>query len=77
MIDEYTFDKKKAPLTLHDLVSGGYLRAVPLDPITGNDQWVIVQEDAVSAVDQTAPGIWDVHSASDRKSLEGTQYADW
>ena len=77
VIDEYTFDKKKAPLTLEDLVSEGYLRAVPLDPITGNNQWVIVQEDAVSAVDQTAPGIWDVHSASDRKSLEGTQYADW
>jgi general secretion pathway protein G len=77
VIDEYTFDKKKAPLTLDDLVSEGYLRAVPLDPITGNSQWVIVQEDAVSAVDQTAPGIWDVHSASDRKSLEGTQYSEW
>src|SRR5579884_3197767 len=39
VIDEYTFDKKKAPQTLQDLVSEGYLRAVPIDPITGNDQW--------------------------------------
>ena len=77
VIDEYTFDKKKAPLALQDLVSEGYLRAIPLDPITGSDQWVVIQEDAVSAVDQTAPGIWDVHSASDRKSLEGSPYADW
>src|SRR5439155_25545250 len=39
VIDEYTFDKKKAPQTLQDLVSEGYLRAVPIDPITGNDNW--------------------------------------
>ena len=38
VIDEYTFDKKKAPQTLDDLVAEGYLRAVPIDPITGNDE---------------------------------------
>src|SRR5437660_9468508 len=38
VIDEYTFDKQKAPQTLQDLVSQGYLRAVPIAPITGNDQ---------------------------------------
>src|SRR5438477_6694226 len=38
VIDEYTFDKKKAPQTLDDLVAEGYLRAVPIDPITGSDQ---------------------------------------
>src|SRR3954471_18151843 len=62
VIDEYTFDKKKAPQALQDLVSEGYLRAVPLDPITGNDQWIVVMEDALTSVDQTQPGIWDVHS---------------
>jgi general secretion pathway protein G len=78
VIDEYTFDKKKAPQTLQDLVTGGYLRAVPVDPITGSDQtWRIVMEDALTSVDQTDPGIWDVHSGSDQKSLEGTPYADW
>src|ERR1700734_3442087 len=45
VIDEYTFDKKKAPQTLQDLVTEGYLRAVPIDPITGNDQWALVMED--------------------------------
>src|SRR5262249_49342144 len=39
VIDEYTFDKKKAPQTLQDLVAEGYLRAVPIDPIMGNDSW--------------------------------------
>ena len=78
VIDEYTFDKKKAPQALQDLVSEGYLRAIPIDPITGSDQtWRTVMEDALSSVDQTQPGIWDVHSGSDQKSLEGTAYSDW
>ena len=76
VIDEYTFDKKKAPQSLQDLVGEGYLRAVPIDPITGSDQtWVTVMEDALTMVDQTQPGIWDVHSGSDKISLEGTPYS--
>ena len=76
-IDEYSFDKQKAPQTLQDLVTEGYLRAVPIDPITGNDQWKIVMEEAVISVSQTEPGIFDVHSLSDLKSLEGTRYSEW
>jgi general secretion pathway protein G len=78
VIDEYTFDKKKAPQTLQDLVDQGYLRAIPYDPITGSDNtWKVVMEDAITAIDQTDPGIWDVHSGSDQKSLDGTMYSDW
>jgi general secretion pathway protein G len=75
VIDEYTFDKKKAPQALQDLVNEGYLRAIPIDPITGNDQWGYVMEDSLTMVDQTQPGIWDVHSLSDKISLEGTPYS--
>ena len=78
VIDEYTFDKKKAPQQLSDLVSEGYLRAVPIDPITGTDQtWRVVMEDALTMVDQTQPGIYNVFSGSDAKSLEGTPYSSW
>jgi general secretion pathway protein G len=77
VIDEFTFDKKKAPQTLQDLVAEGYLRAVPVDPITGNDEWRTVQEDSLTAVDQTEPGIFDVRSLSDLISLEGTPYSEW
>lgn len=77
VIDEYTFDKKKAPASLNDLVSEGYLRAVPIDPMTGNDQWRITMEDAYSMVDQTQAGIFDVHSGSDKNSLENTPYSQW
>ena len=78
VIDEYTFDKQKAPQTLQDLVDQGYLRGVPLDPITGSSEtWRVIMEDSVSTVDQTQPGIYDVRSGSDLKSLEGTPYSDW
>jgi general secretion pathway protein G len=78
VIDEYTFDKKAAPQQLEDLVREGYLRAVPIDPITGSDRsWRTVIEDSVRSVDQTQPGIYDVRSGSDQKSLEGNSYSEW
>jgi general secretion pathway protein G len=78
VIDEYTIDKQKAPQSLQDLVSEGYLRAVPIDPMTGSDAtWRIIMEDAISMVNQTQPGIFDVRSGSDQKSLEGTPYSEW
>lgn len=77
-IDEYTFDKKAAPQRLEDLVSESYLREVPIDPITGSNRtWKIDMEDALTAVDQTKPGIWNVHSGSQDRSLEGTVYSEW
>jgi general secretion pathway protein G len=77
VIDEYTYDKQKAPQNLDDLVSDGYLRQVPLDPMTGAADWKIIMEDATNTVNQTEPGIFDVRSTSDKTSLEGTPYSDW
>ena len=78
VIDEYTIDKAKAPQSLQDLVTEGYLRSVPVDPMTGSDQtWRVIMEDAMTSVNQTEPGIFDVQSGSDRSSLEGTPYAEW
>jgi general secretion pathway protein G len=78
VIDEYTFDKKEAPQTLDDLVREGYLRDVPLGPMTGNNQpWRVIMEDSLTMVDQTQPGIYDVRSGAQGKSLDGTQYSEW
>jgi general secretion pathway protein G len=78
VIDEFTYDKQKAPQSLTDLVNEGYLRAVPVDPMTGSaDSWRVVMEDALTSVNQTEPGIFDVRSGSDNKSLEGTLYSEW
>jgi general secretion pathway protein G len=77
VIDNYTYDKEKAPQSLSDLVSDGYLKKVPLDPITNSDQWKTVMEDATQAVNQSEPGIFDIHSNSDKISLDGTPYSSW
>jgi general secretion pathway protein G len=78
MIDEYTYDKQKAPQTLQELVNEGYLRQVPLDPMTGsNNTWRTIMEESGSGTSQTEPGIFDVRSGADKTSLEGSPYADW
>jgi general secretion pathway protein G len=77
-IDQYTYDKQKAPQSLEDLVREGYVRQVPEDPMTGSNQtWRIIMEDAITMVNQQEPGIFDVRSGSDRISLEGTPYSEW
>ena len=78
MIDEYTIDKQHAPQTLQDLVSEGYLRQVPQDPMTGSDQtWKIIMEDTAIGGANSPPGIFDVKSGSDKTALDGSAYADW
>jgi len=78
VIDNYTYDKQKAPQTLQDLVTEGYLREIPSDPMTGNNQsWRIIMEDAAQSVNQSEPGIFDVRSGSDKTGSDGTPYAEW
>jgi len=78
VIDNYTYDKQKAPQSLQDLVSEGYLRQIPIDPMVGNNQsWRTIMEDASQSVNQSEPGIFDIKSGSDKISLDGTPYSDW
>ncbi len=76
-IDEYGFDKQKAPGTLQDLVKEGYLHDVPRDPIAQTNDWKIIMEDAGQAVNSSEPGIFDIRSTSGKISLDGTHYSDW
>jgi len=78
VIDNYTYDKEKAPQSLQDLVSEGYLREIPMDPITGSNQsWHLEMEDASQSVDQSEPGIFDVKSTSNKVGLDGRPYSEW
>lgn len=77
VISQYTLDKQKAPQSLDDLVQGGYLRQIPVDPMTRQTNWEVVQEDTLLAVDQQDPGITDVHSASPGTGSDGTAYSTW
>ena len=77
VISQYTLDKQKAPQSLDELVTAGYLRQVPIDPMTREANWEVVQEDVLMAVDQQDPGITDVHSASSATASDGTAYSTW
>src|SRR5712691_5535432 len=76
LIDQYAADKGKLPQSLDDLVSAGYMRELPKDPITDNKDWVIATGDDPYST-QGGTGITDVHSASGDVSSEGTPYSEW
>src|ERR1700736_3603657 len=78
LISQYTLDKQKAPQSLDDLVSAGYIKQIPNDPMTGShSSWTVDQEDTVMSVDQQDPGISDVHSGAAGTSSDGTAYSSW
>jgi len=77
-IDSYTYDKSKAPQSLDDLVQAGYLKEIPKDPITSrSDTWITDQSGSLTSIDETEPGIDNVHSGAQETSSEGTAYSTW
>lgn len=77
-IDQYYADKAKYPQGLTDLVSDGYIREIPNDPMTkSKDSWTTTQAEADANNPASQAGIYDVKSGSDRTALDGTRYADW
>ncbi len=83
VIDQYKGDKGNYPVDLEILIKDGYMRKIPLDPMTKAADWVLTMEEEPSEPDDPSvtelpqPGIIDVHSASKVKALDGTNYSDW
>ena len=77
VIQQYTLDKHKSPRTLEDLKQAGYIREIPVDPMTRKSDWILGIEDAPNAIDPVNPGIWDVHSSSSLVSSDGSLYSSW
>src|SRR2546422_2241814 len=76
LIDQYAADREKLPQTLDDLVTTGYMRNVPIDPITGQNDWVLeMGDDTVSRDGGT--GLVDVHSAAGGEGTDGGAYKDY
>src|ERR1700682_1923543 len=73
LIDQYAADKQKLPQSLDDLVSGGYMRESPKDPITGQADWTVTTGDDPN-LGSGEQGVTNVHSASSDISSEGTPY---
>jgi len=77
-IDNFTLDKQAAPQSVDDLQQGGYLRAVPVDPMTQAKDWVPQFDSVVLSPEQTSTGMVDVHSNSNKTSpFDRTPYNEW
>ena len=86
-IDQYLGDKGHYPSSLQELVDEGYLRRVPVDPMTKSDSsWVEVfaeaddeaEEDLMPPDDEGGgPGIIDIRSGATGLGLDGTAYSEW
>jgi general secretion pathway protein G len=77
-IDQYNADKGQYPTSLDALVTDGYLRRMPEDPLTkSSSSWLTIPNEP-DPNNPTAPaGVYDVKSGSDGTALDGTKYADW
>jgi general secretion pathway protein G len=77
-IDQYYADKNQYPSTLDELVSGGYLRALPKDPFTSSaSTWQSVPAEPDPTNPVASPGVYDVKSGSEGTAMDGTKYAEW
>jgi general secretion pathway protein G len=79
LISQYTLDKQKAPQSLDDLKEAGYMKDIPVDPMTGQPDWQVEQcSDTISSPDeQDQGGMCDVHCASPQIGTNGTAYSSW
>ncbi len=76
LIDQFATDKQKLPQSLDELVSEGYMRELPKDPMTGQPDWAVTTGEDPNST-KGDQGVTDVHSASGDTSSEGTPYSEW
>jgi hypothetical protein len=76
-IDDYTLDEQRPPQSLQDLVVAGYLRELPIDPITLKGDWAAQIRDISLNSKGTAHGIYDVRSNSGKDASDGTSLNTW
>ena len=77
-IDQYYADKGKYPSSLDTLVSDGYMRKIPIDPVTNStDTWQTVPAEADPGNPSAEPGIYNVKSGATGTGLDGTSYSEW
>ena len=77
LIDQYYADKGRYPESLEVLVTDGYMRKLPLDPMTNQANWELVPAEPDPDNPEEQPGVYDVHSASEQTSMAGTPYNEW
>jgi general secretion pathway protein G len=77
-LDQYSLDIGSYPASLDALVSDGYMRKVPEDPITKSaDTWQTIPAEADPNNPGAEPGIYDIKSGAQGTALDGSSYSDW
>jgi general secretion pathway protein G len=77
-IDQYYADKNKYPASLDVLVSDGYMRKIPEDPMTkSTDTWQTVPAEPDPSNPSAEPGIYDVKSGAPGTALDGRSFSDF
>ena len=77
-IDQHYADKGKYPESLDALVSAGYLRSIPVDPMTqSTTSWETVQAEPDPTNLTAEPGVYSVKSGSEGQALDGSKYNEW
>ncbi|MGE5342877.1 MAG: prepilin-type N-terminal cleavage/methylation domain-containing protein [Candidatus Omnitrophota bacterium] len=88
VMDEETYNY---PKKLEDLVEGiqykdkknkekvkKFLRQLPIDPITNTTEWALRSyQDEKDTQSWGGQNVFDVHTKSERKALDGSYYKDW
>lgn len=82
VIDQFYTDQGRYPNDLEELVTIGYLRSVPIDPMTeSSETWVLdyesLAQDDYDSPESEDPGVTDVTSGSNRQALDGSYYSEW
>ena len=77
LIDQYYADKGRYPASLETLVTDGYMRKIPVDPMTNQANWEEVPAEPDPDNPDELPGVYDVHSASTATAMDGSTYNEW
>ena len=78
VIDNYTYDKQKAPQTLQDLVSSGYIKSLPKDPFTNSIDWGMRStKDDPTSNSWGGQNVFDIYTKTTEKAPDGSNYSDW
>lgn len=87
VIDQHYADRGHYPPSLQALADDGYLRAIPVDPMTKSaETWVEIYEEIdyeempaeTDFPEDGAPGVIDVQSGSEQMSVNGSSYySEW
>ncbi len=71
-------DHTKYPKTLDVLVHEKFLRKVPEDPVTGNQEWrTLSSTDPPDTMFSDKANVYDIRSKSEKAAIDGEPYKEW